>query len=373
MDEKVWSSAAEPSILVVDDNVENLRLLTQTLSPHGYKIRVAKDGKRALAAVEAQPPNLILLDIMMPDMDGYEVCRRLKAHPQTRDIPVIFISALDETLDKVKAFRVGGVDYVTKPFEVEEVLVRVETHLTLRELQRRLEQQVNELDAFAHTVAHDLKSPLGILQGYADIIAFEARNMESSLLRESAAMVSKTVMKMSNIVDELLLLSTIRQMTDVPFEVLDTGDIVKGACERLAGMMKEYPVTLVLPDEWPEAWGYGPWVEEVWVNLISNALKYGRDGEEAMARVELGAQRVFEGSEPYVRFWVRDHGPGLEPEEQGQLFKEFARLHQLHAQGHGLGLSIVRRIVERLGGQVGVESAVGEGSSFYFILPAKRT
>ncbi|MFO7541133.1 MAG: response regulator, partial [Chloroflexota bacterium] len=127
------------TILIVDDSAANLRLLAQMLSEHGYRVRAAASGPRALESVDLEPPNLILLDIRMKGMDGFEVCRRLKAQPSTQGIPVIFISALTETEDKLRAFQTGGVDYVTKPFQLEEVLARIETHLALRRLQTRLE------------------------------------------------------------------------------------------------------------------------------------------------------------------------------------------------------------------------------------------
>ena len=133
-------SPDQKEILIVDDTQANLLVLSQMLSEQGYKVRAATSGRRALASVEANPPHIILLDIKMPGMTGYEVCERLKADPQTHDIPIIFISALDEVQDKVKAFTVGGVDYVTKPFQFEEVLARVRTHLTLRELQVQLQR-----------------------------------------------------------------------------------------------------------------------------------------------------------------------------------------------------------------------------------------
>lgn len=139
------ADAARADILVVDDTPANLRLLASILTEQGYKIRPASNGQIALLAAQAQPPDLILLDIMMPEMDGYQVCRILKADERTRDIPVIFISALDETLDKVTAFLIGGVDYITKPFQVEEVLARVETHLTLSRLQKELQLKNQEL------------------------------------------------------------------------------------------------------------------------------------------------------------------------------------------------------------------------------------
>jgi sigma-B regulation protein RsbU (phosphoserine phosphatase) len=131
---------SQANILIVDDTPANLRLLSQMLSEGGYYVRPVPAGSLALAAVEAEHPDLILLDIKMPEMDGYQVCERLKADPQAREIPIIFISALDSTRDKVKAFRVGGVDYVTKPFQVEEVLARVETHLTLRNMGKQIQE-----------------------------------------------------------------------------------------------------------------------------------------------------------------------------------------------------------------------------------------
>jgi len=133
------SASKKESILIVDDTLANLRLLSQMLAGRGYQVRPVPDGQLALAATRAEPPDLILLDIRMPEMDGYEVCQHLKADAQTSDIPIIFISALDATQDKVRAFTVGGVDYITKPFHVEEVLARVETHLALRKLQKQLQ------------------------------------------------------------------------------------------------------------------------------------------------------------------------------------------------------------------------------------------
>lgn len=133
------------SILVVDDTLPNLRLLSNMLSEYGYDVRGVPNGPMALEVVALDPPDLVLLDINMPGMNGYEVCQQLKAAPDSADIPVIFISALDEVLDKVRAFHVGGVDYITKPFQLEEILVRVRTHLTIRKLQRQLKAANEEL------------------------------------------------------------------------------------------------------------------------------------------------------------------------------------------------------------------------------------
>jgi len=158
------------SILIVDDTPANLRLLAQMLAERGYQVRPVPDGELALAAIRAEPPDLILLDIRMPEMDGYEVCRRLKADSQTRDIPVIFISALDETQGKVKAFTMGGVDYITKPFQIEEVLARVQTHLALRRLQKQIQdanrRMVRELALAGEVQASFLPRELPDIPGW---------------------------------------------------------------------------------------------------------------------------------------------------------------------------------------------------------------
>ncbi len=381
---------AKAVILIIDDNPININLLTHILVRRGYEIRSANSGPHALAAIRDDLPDLILLDIMMPDMDGYEVCAQLKAAEQTRDIPIIFISALDATKDKIKGFNVGGVDYITKPFQFAEVLARVQTHLTLRRMQRtlqdqnvKLEQEIRErvraeeqlrqyaadletrnaeLDAFAHTVAHDLKNPLTALITTGYLLENNYNKLSKENLNLYARMIVNNGRMMNNIIDELLLLSSVREIDEIETQPLDMDRIVTNVRDRLAFSVEEHQAEIVLPDHWPVALGYGPWIEEVWANYISNAVKYG--GQPP--RAELGGTTEADG---WVRFWVRDNGLGLTPEEQEQLFTPFERLHQVRVEGHGLGLSIVQRIVEKLGGQVGVESTVGQGSVFFFTLP----
>ncbi|MBI5565387.1 MAG: hybrid sensor histidine kinase/response regulator [Chloroflexi bacterium] len=360
-------------ILVVDDTPANLRLLAQILSARGYKVRPVPGGLLALDAARAAPPDLILLDVGMPDLNGYEVCQRLKADEVTRDVPVLFISALDDIDSKVKAFTAGGVDYITKPFQVEEVAARVATHLALRNLQKQM-QAVNdslavrnaELDAFAHTVAHDLKNALNTIMGYAEMLDIDLDELPAETIRVSTRAISRMSHKMNNIIEELMLLAGVRNKTVIA-QPLDMGAIVDEALQRLEYLIRESHAKVRVPSNWPIALGHGPWVEEVWVNYVSNAIKYGGTSGYA-PRVELGAAPLADG---VVRFWVRDNGRGLSADEQSRLFTQFERLDQARATGHGLGLSIVKRIVERLGGQVAVSGQIGVGSEFSFTLPAQ--
>jgi two-component system sensor histidine kinase/response regulator len=236
---------------------------------------------------------------------------------------------------------------------------------SLRQHTGELEASNQELDAFAHSAAHDIKNPLARVVGFAELLEGDYASLPEETLRHSLHRIAQTGRKMSNIVDELLLLSSMRHVEEIDLSPVDMAGIVAEAQDRLDDLIAEHGAEIVLPpaEAWPVAVGYGPWIEEVWVNYLSNAIKYGG----RPPRIELGAAEEQDGM---IRFWIRDNGPGLTPEEQARLFTPFTRLDRVRAKGHGLGLSIVRRIVERLGGQVGVDSRVGEGSVFSFILPA---
>jgi signal transduction histidine kinase len=360
------------NILIIDDTLANLQILVSMLDQHGYDVRPVNSGTLGLRTARIAQPDLILLDIQMPEIDGFEVCRRLKANEETRDIPVIFISALGETSDKVKAFQVGGVDYITKPFQLEEVLARVQTHLEIQRLRRldreRIEEQarlIGELDAYAHTVAHDLKNPLSSIMGYAELLTSQiGANFSVEQQQSFAQIIVDGVERMAGIINALLLLASVRKQDEVVVDNLDMAAVVEESVARLDRLIKETKAEIIFPESWPAAMGFAPWVAEIWTNYISNAIKYGG----RPPRIVLGADQPDEDT---VRFWVQDNGRGLTPEEQAELFTPFTRLAETAGiQGHGLGLSIVLRITRRLAGTAGVESTPGEGSRFFFTLPA---
>jgi signal transduction histidine kinase len=235
-----------------------------------------------------------------------------------------------------------------------------------KQVEEEREHLLAELDAFARTVAHDLKTPLTVILGYSSTLDEEPDQTSPEEAAESIGLIARTARKMNSIVDELLLLSSVRKMDEVHIWPLKMADIVAEARERLSAMIQSSEAIIISPETWPAALGYPAWVEEVWTNYINNAIKYGG----TPPRVELGATVQPGGM---IRFWVKDNGRGLTPDEQAQVFTEFARFQQVRAEGYGLGLSIVRRIVEKLGGEVGVESPVGQGCEFYFTLPAAET
>ena len=230
----------------------------------------------------------------------------------------------------------------------------------LRQQNRELQERVEELDTFAHTVAHDLKGSLGALGGFARELKEDYLRLSAEQHQECLDHLVRSADKLNNLVDELLLLAEIRK-TDVVMEPLQMAGIVAEARERLATMIKTSQAEIIQPTEWPLVEGHDSWVEEVWINYLSNAIKYGG----RPPRVELGAELQPDGM---ARFWVRDSGQGLTPDEQRRLFKPFTRIENVRADGHGLGLSVVQRIVNKLGGQIGIESIPGQGSTFSFTL-----
>lgn len=235
----------------------------------------------------------------------------------------------------------------------------VGTLTVLRDITDRA-QMMHELDAYAHTVAHDLKNPLGIISAYVQLIR-EADGSPQGELANYLDRISETAHSMAEIIQGLLLLAKVRSVEEIEAEPLDMRQVVSDVLARFAPHLRETAAEISLPEHWPSARGYAPWVEEMWANYLSNALKYGGSPPQ----IELAADE----DDRWVRFSVRDHGPGLSESARGRVFHEFERLDNKTAAGHGLGLSIVARIARKLGGEVGVDSQPGAGCTFWFTLP----
>ncbi|MEY3219877.1 MAG: hypothetical protein RIT27_1234 [Pseudomonadota bacterium] len=364
---------AKGTLLIVDDVPNNLKMLFTYLRDRDFKIRVAQDGEEALEQISYAKPDLILLDVMMPKVDGFEVCRRLKANPETADIPVIFMTALTDTVDKIQGFEIGAVDYLTKPVQQEEVLARISAHLTLSKMKKLLEQQIQmreqdnqaleqrnrDLEAYAKIVARDLKKPLIRLSGLTKILLKDlSAETENSDHLKFVHEIEQARRDMVGTIDDLLLLAEVRSQGGTMDE-LDMSEIVQRVKVRLLYLIDKYQGKLQFPEKWHKVWGFAPWVEKIWENFFINALKNGG----RPPRLELGSTSDGNG---FVKFWVKDNGPALNAEQRRVMFSALDSIDQAQ---EGLGMSIVQRIVEQYGGHAGVESEGAIGNTFYFVLP----
>lgn len=406
------------SILVVDDTRANLRLLVKILSEAGYQVRPATHGARALAAVQAEPPDLILLDIMMPDMDGYEVCARLKADERTRSIPVIFLSALDEVFDKVKAFSMGGVDYITKPFQVEEVLARLDTHLTLRRLQQRLEEKKDQLEQEANErqranealqktlqelkdtqarlieskkmaalgglvagVAHEINNPVGFSITAASVLedetkvlleAYEADDLTRSNLvaylntaKESSRLILRNLQQAAGLIESFKRVAV--DQISLEKRSFNLKRYLEETVYNLRPELKKTAHELSIHgDETIEMVSYPGAIAQIATNLVMNSIIHAYQNEEAgHLRFEISQHQG------RVTLCYADDGAGIPAEHRKQIFEPFFTTAR-HQGGSGLGLHIVYNLVtQKLKGNIRCESHPDEGTRFIVDLPAQ--
>lgn len=355
------STPANVRVLIVDDDPVTVEQVKSHLLRHSYIIvGCAADGREALRLACTERPDVILMDIAMPYMDGItateQICRE-------RPTPVVIMTGHHEDAMIERASAAGAGAYLVKPLDMEEVEHAITIAMARFRDMMDLRERNEELDAFAHTVAHDLKNPLSVLVSYAELIETEGASMGPEELRTWALVMVEKGREAINIVNELLLLSSLRRR-DIIATSLDMRALVRGVLHRMRNQVLQSRAKIELVGSWPRAMGYQPWVEEVWVNYLDNALKYGGHPP----RIEIGGMLQKDGM---ARYWVRDNGNGIPPAEQSHLFRIWSRMDNVRVSGHGLGLSIVRRIVEKLGGYVGVESSgmPGEGALFYFVLP----
>lgn len=360
------------SILVVDDTPANLQVLVGLLKERGHRVRPVLEGRLALRAARAEVPDLILLDINMPDMNGFEVCEQLKADPKLADTPVIFISGNTETVDKVRAFSVGGVDYVTKPFQMAEVEARVATHLELRRKRRELQESLEALrrletlrDSLVHMVVHDLRSPLAAISACLEVIKWDAEEQHRQELAadvETALHATRTIIRLVNsVLDVSKMEGAEMRLRLVPADIAAVARESVDELESLVG-------TRQLVREWPEdpvmAIVDRDVVSRVLQNLLGNALKFTPATGAITVEVE--------ANDDMVRVAVSDTGPGIPREYRERVFEKFGQVDAvLRGQrfSTGLGLTFCRLAVEAHGGRIGVDSEVGRGSTFWFVLP----
>ncbi|WP_293353145.1 MULTISPECIES: response regulator [unclassified Microcoleus] len=388
------------NILIVDDTPENLQVLSATLSDRGYKVRGVINGKMAIRAARSGSPDLILLDIKMPEMDGYEVCTQLKVDPKTSEIPVIFISALDEVLDKVTAFKVGGVDFITKPFHVAEVLARIEHQLTIQRLKKQLIDRNTELQQeiierkkaeeaaaaaslaksqFVANMSHELRTPLNAILGFTQVMSRDSLLSHENI--ENLRIINRSGQHLLELINDVLDLSKIEagiigldERSFDLYQLLDTLEEMFQIKAETKNLQLRFSVQPNVPqyiktDEKK--------LRVCLINLLGNAIKFTPNcGSIWLRAVQANQQPAKSEVDPnsnsddsyFILFEVEDTGVGIATAEIDKLFEAFVQTEagKQAADGTGLGLTITKKYVEIMGGDIEVDSVLGEGTIFKF-------
>lgn len=370
------------TIMVVDDSTANLKLLGNLFREKGYLVRPFSKASLALLAAQKESPDLFLLDINMPEMDGYELCRRLKAIESLSSIPVIFLSTLQDLQDKVKAFECGAVDYVTKqPFHFEEIYARVHAHLRVRELQRDLEARNEDLrrnleqlrrleelkDNLTHMIVHDMRSPLTVIVMATQMLA----KPEAGLSPQDQGNIELANNAAEHLVEMTTTLLDISRLEagKMPLNLDDQelGILAKGCIDSLSILLRRFDTGVVRRSEGMLiARCDKSIVSRVLGNLLGNAAKFTPD--KGRITVSLAVEGDF------IRISVTDSGPGIPKAEQAVVFEKFGQGGSgKKAQGTGLGLTFCRLAIEAHGGTIGLESEPGQGATFWFTLPRAKS
>ena len=359
-------------ILLVDDNLQNLKVLGNMLQETGYHLLFAKNGIQALEAVRNRKPDLILLDIMMPDLDGFEVCRQLKQNVQTNDIPIIFLTARVEPEDIIKGLELGAVDYVTKPFNHKELISRVKTHLELKVAREELARKVEELNQANATkekllsiISHDLVNLFNSLINLSNLLTEPEKPLSIEQKDKYLLMISQSSNQGYHLLRNLLdwLRNQMGTLKIVPTTV-NLKPLVERNIEFLSSQAKNKNITLgstINSETWVLA---DPnMLDTVIRNLLANAIKFTpRDGE-----VNISAQE----RDTIMEISVIDTGIGIKREDLQQIFQSshHTTIGTGNEKGTGIGLNLCKEFVEKNAGKIGVESEVGKGSRFYIQLP----
>jgi signal transduction histidine kinase len=336
-----------------------------------YFILQANSDVDALRLARSARPDLILLAYQPPRFDALTLCATLHQAPESQHVPVVLLIENEDELLINRALESGASDYISYPIRANILRQRVRFLLRMHAMQETLLRQTaqlqarnDELDAFAHTVAHNLKNSVASMMMPASVALSYYDRMDDVQRQAILADIVDSGYKARAIIEAILLLAGVNRQNTVEIGLIDMHEVILSVQNRLHSIIAERHAKIVMPTHIPNAIGYIPWVEEVWANYLSNALKYGG----TPPHITFGGKAQPDG---FVRYWISDNGPGINAEDQSMLFTPFTRLSQAKIEGHGLGLSVVQRIVQKLGGQVGVESELGTGSTFWFTLPKK--
>jgi signal transduction histidine kinase len=423
MSEQQNSTAQQTHILIVEDSMTQAELLRRMLVQQGYRVTVAKDGAEGLAAAREEPPKVIISDITMPVMNGFEMCRAIRQDAVLQEIPVILLTMLTDTRDVIHGLNAGADYYVTKPFNEQYLLSRLNTALkdpprhgdetfemglslegeeyqvragrqqimnlfisiyenaalknrelmvaqdqlnninkSLKEKTRALEEANKDLEGFAYSVSHDLRTPLRAIDGFSHQVLKRYADKLDAEGQRLLSMVRDNAQKMNQLIDDILAFSRMGRQGMAKVDVSMEG-LAREVFEELTAAVAGRDLTLEI-EPLPPASGDHALLRQVWVNLLTNAIKF--TGHTPAAAIQIGS--YMEGDE--CVYFVKDHGAGFDMQYAEKLFGVFQRLHGVDEfEGTGIGLAIVKLIVTRHGGRVWAEGKVDEGATFYFALP----
>ena len=390
-------------VLIVDDVAANVRLLSGILKVEGFDICTAASGPEALEQVATGHPDVVLLDVMMPGMSGFEVCRHIRADPETATLPVVMVTALQETADRVQALEAGADDFLAKPVDDVEVVARVRSLMRVKRQRDALDQAYRDLkkvesmrDSLTAMLVHDLRTPLTTILGPLEMLQTGQFGQLDDTQREIIAMSTRSGYRLLGLVNELLDVSKMEggEMT-LRRALLDLPPIVDNALEQVARLNQSEAadVQCDLPPDLPPVQADEDLLCRVLINLIGNALKFtSAKGVVRLSaeRCEVSPERLMpvpadattddattdgasaDGSRAAMIISIRDTGEGIPPEDQERIFEKFGQVESRkagHKMSSGLGLAFCRLAVEAHGGRIWVESTLGEGSNFRFTLP----
>jgi two-component system, sensor histidine kinase and response regulator len=355
-------------LLVVDDQESNIQIVGAALGKLGFEILPATGGLQAFQRLAVRRPDLILLDLLMPEMDGFEVCRRIRENPDWAEIPIIFLSSADDKSLIVRALESGGVDYITKPFNHAELVTRVRTHLALQKARDELKQLAEDRDELLGILTHDLKNHLGGMDMSAQLLHDRAEAMADPKLRLMAENISRSSGQMLAFVKEFLANASADHGLNLKTEPVNLSDAASRAAQQHeeAAKRKQLLFKVVLPpSDGILVRADVAALNQVLDNLVSNAIKFSPPGKEIRLTV----------CPPGVRFvecQVQDEGPGFSENDKTRMFRRYGRLSARPTGGEpstGLGLSIVKKLVLAMQGELACESTPGNGATFAFRLP----
>jgi signal transduction histidine kinase len=383
VDGKDWTNMDKANILLVDDKLEGLRLLTVVLEDPGYNLVPATSGEAALRELLKQEFAVILLDVRMPGMDGFETAQLIRQHPRTRDIPIIFVTGESSEVEHVsRGYALSAVDYIVKPFDHEvlrtKVAVLVELYHKTEEVKQqadRLRQEIAErerlqeemravnrdLETLLYVVSHDLKEPLRAIENFSRMVNDRYADRLDEKGQDFLRRVVRAAERMARLLDDITALSRIQRM-ELPTEEVEGEAVARDALARLEATVKNTGATVRVAQDLPRLRANKVWVTEAVYNLIANALKFTCAG--AAPEVEIAPYRPQAGEPQGVGIVVGDRGPGVAPEHREMIFELFRRAVGHEIEGTGAGLAIVRQVARRHGGRAWVRPREGGGSEF---------